>query len=208
MNRIVLNLQKKNGLLLPAVVCVLGIVFGQLAVRGIRQMFPEILLRFHAGYQKEAVTKTMESLELFGYLFLERTKGVLIFWLLNLTIFGLPYYMFCLVKKSFQISFLFGTFLLQYGGKGFFLGLCNYFPELLALLPLYYLCLKFGLLLIGETKNGQVFGTPGSQVMKKYGIWIFISILLCAVSAALAAWFGQPVLAWAVKVILGDGKNG
>lgn len=201
MNRRIADLQKRSSFLLLILLGTLGLILGQLAVYGIKHWFPELLVQFYTDYQREAVTDTMNVVELFGYLFLEKAKKVLIFWLLDLTIFGLPYYLFCIVKKSFQISFLFGAFLLQYKINGILLGVCNYFPELFALIPLYYVCLKFGLQFLGETKNGQsVYGNMGF-LLKKYLPWICFTLLLCAADAALAAWFGQPVLHWVFQFL-------
>lgn len=201
MGKKIVDQQKRSFLILPMFLVILGIILGQLVVQGMKKWFPETLIRFYTGYKREAAADIMNVFEFFGYIFLEKAKKVLIFWLLDFTIFGLPYYLFCIVKKSFQISFLFGAFIIQYKIKGIFLGICNYFPELIALIPLYYLCLKFGFRFLTETQNGQSFHGNGGILLKKYIPWILLTLLLCAFDAALATWFGQPVLNWALQWI-------
>ena len=52
-----------------------------------------------------------------------------------------------------------------------------------------------------ETQNGQSFHGNGGILLKRYIPWILLTLFLCAFDAALAAWFGQPVLNWALQWI-------
>lgn len=200
MNRILLYLQKKGPLVLPVVLLLLGIALGQLTVRGCYYFFPDLLENWNISYQKEVIKETENVFQLFQYLFFNQCQMLLIFWLLSITILGLPYYVICILKVSFQVSFLIGSFLLFHGTKGIFLGFCNYFPSIICRLPMYYICIKYGLQLIGDIGGGTT-SSLHNILWKKYGRWVMLSILLLIGAAALEAWFGHSVLAWAVKSI-------
>lgn len=193
---------KKEPLVLPVVLIILGLIAGYLLAKIFYSLLPEVIINWNENYIKEITNIKTEGMELFRYIIFDLLKEAAIYFLLCMTILGIPYYIYVILKKSFQVSFLISNFIHVYNSKGVFMAFCHYFPQMLLYIPASYLCIKYGYNLYADIQSGKVKPSfKNNSLLKKYGKNIIIIICCFLIGALLEAFVGTNLWFWSVDVI-------
>lgn len=192
----------KEPLALPVVLIVIGLIAGYITARIFYSLIPDVIVKWNNEYIAAITNTEQKRISLFLYIVKKTIKEVLIYFMLCLTILGIPYYVYTILKKSFQVSFLVSTFIHVYTSKGIFMAFCNYFPQMLLYLPASYLCIKHGFSLYTDIQSGKVKPSlRNNALIKRYGKNFLFIILLFTVGAVLEAFVGRILWSWAAGAI-------
>jgi stage II sporulation protein M len=127
-------------LLLLTVGLLLGIGFANI----FRTSYEAELISYRTKVFADITKNAIDYSEFFLYVLIKNFREFIIFWLLSITILGIPYMAVKICSFGFLSGFLISAITMQYGLKGMLLILINEFPHGLVYLPVAIICLSKG----------------------------------------------------------------
>lgn len=174
---------------------IVGLFFGVLAANMFQPFYFERLMNYQNTIFSEIARDSIDNSGLFIYIIGKNFREFLVFWLLSITILGIPYMVLKLTAFGFSTGFFISAIAMQYGFKGILLILAYGFPHGIIYLPIILLCLHkgYGLCRSIYYENRNYMGVILKQVKSYIFLWIFLSVLL-VLGSFLEAYVGSFIL--------------
>ena len=149
-------------------------------------------MNYHNVIFSEIVREKINYSQLFFYILKENLKEFMVFWLLSITILGIPYMVLRLIYFGFSLGFFISVIAMQYGFKGMLLILVYEFPHGLIYIPVILLSLYKGFVLCRSIyyDNRNITDTIRS-LLKSYILLIIFLIALLLLGSFLEAYVGS-----------------
>jgi len=175
---------------------VLGIIFSNI----FQPFYYEKMINLHDNLFSDIVREKIDYTGLFIYILGKNFREFFVFWLLCITVLGIPYMILKLVALGFTTGFFISSIAMQYGIKGILLILAYIFPHGLVYIPVIILCLYNGFRLTKTIyyDNPGHFGVIFKQLKTYILLLIFLTVLILLGSfleAYVGSFFLKKVLA-------------
>lgn len=160
-----------------------------------RSLYYDKMMTYHNVIFADIVREKIDQTELFIYILGKNLKEFAVFWLLSITILGIPYIIFKILAFGFSTGFFISAIAIQYGLKGIILVLAYKFPHGIIYLPIIILCIHKGYNLTRSIyyDSRDYMGTILRQVKSYFILWLFLAVLLL-LGSFLEAYVGSFVL--------------
>lgn len=200
MKQIRLKLQRLNVAQISVILVIIGLFLGVLFANMFQSFYYERMMSYHNVIFAEIVVENINYSALFIYILKENFKEFIVFWMLSITILGIPYMALRLVYFGFSIGFFISAIAMQYGFKGILLILAYEFPHGLIYLPIIILSLYKGFDLCKSIyyDNRNFSGTIMSKLKSYTLLFVFLAMLLL-----LGSFFEAYVGSFFLKKTLG-----
>lgn len=152
-------------------------------------------MNYHNVIFAEIVRENIDYSDLFFYILTSNFKEFMVFWLLSITILGIPYIMLKMITFGFSTGFFISAIAMQYGFKGILLILTYKFPHGIIYIPIIVLCIHKGNSLTRSIyyENRDYIGTIFRQLKSYLFLLLFLSALL-VLGSIVEAYFGSFLL--------------
>lgn len=177
------------------ILLIFGLFFGVLFANVFRDSYSSQMKDYQNTIFADVSENTIDYSGLFRYTLLNNLNEYVIFWLLCITVLGIPYMAFKIVSFGFFSGFLISAVTMQYGLKGIVLILAYQFPHGLVYLPVALLCLYKGFRLnrtIYNDSRNPLGGIP--KLIKENIIIIIILAAMLLIGSLLEAYVGSFLL--------------
>lgn len=180
MKLIKLKLQRFNMIQISVIIVIIGLFLGVLFANMFQSFYYERMMNYNNVIFSEIVKEEINYSGLFFYVLKENYEEFIVFWLLSITILGIPYMILRLIYLGFSVGFFISAIAMQYGFKGILLILAYEFPHGLIYIPVILLSLYkgFGLCKTIYYDNRNVSGTIISQLKSYILLFVFLAVLL------------------------------
>jgi stage II sporulation protein M len=164
---------------------IFGVFLGNLCANIFKETYVGQIQSYEANIFSRIVSNDINYAGLFRYILGKNFSSFLVFWLLSITILGIPYMALKITSFGFFAGFFISAVTMQYGMKGLLLVLVYVFPHGLLYLPVWLLSLYKGFELCrtiyhdNRTNIGSI-----AKLLKSYAL-----IILILAAALLAASF-------------------
>ncbi len=160
-----------------------------------RAFYYDKMMSYHNIIFSEIVRENINYSGLFIYILGKNFREFLVFWLLSITILGIPYMILKIITFGFSTGFFISAIAMQYGFKGILLILSYKFPHGIIYLPIIMLCIHKGYNLTRTIyhDNRDYMGTITRQLKSYLLLFVFLSILL-VLGSFLEAYAGSFIL--------------
>lgn len=195
MKQIKLQLQRLNIIQIAVFLLVIGLFLGVLFANLFRNSYFDQMINYQSEVFKDIVMEDIDYTGLFFYILRNNFKEFVIFWLLCVTILGIPYMALKIVSFGFTSGFFISAIAMQYGFKGIILILVYILPHGLLYLPVAVICLYKGYYLCRtiyyDKKNylGSIF-----RQLKSYMLLLLLLAILLILGSFLEAYAGSFIL--------------
>ncbi|HHT56740.1 stage II sporulation protein M [Herbinix luporum] len=180
MKHIKIRVQSMSLIQISILLMILGVFFGVLFANIFQSSYYDRMMNYHNLVFTEIVREDIDYTGLFLYVLNKNFKEFIVFWLISITILGIPYMIFKLLTLGFSMGFFISAIAMQYGFKGILLILSYGFPHGLIYIPLIILCLYKGYSLcvsIYYDKRNYA-GTIMEHIKSNIFVLIFLAVLL------------------------------
>ena len=160
------------------IILAFGLFFGILVANIFRDKCIELLQNYEADVFFKIVSNHIDYEGLFRYVLVRNLKDFMIFWLLSITILGIPYMALKITSFGFITGFLISAVSMQYGVKGLLLILVYAFPHGLFYLPIALISLYRGFHLCRAIYHENRASLQG--IIKRLRINLFLLLMLAA----------------------------
>lgn len=133
-----------NILQLSVILLVSGLILGVLCANLFKDTYVGQFQNYEVNLFSKIINSKINHPGLFRYILGKNFKEFFVFWLLCITILGIPYMAFKITFFGFFTGFFISALAMQYGVKGFILVLAYVFPHGLLYLPIALLSLLKG----------------------------------------------------------------
>ncbi len=199
MKQLKLQLNKLNVIQISIFLLVFGVFLGVLCANIFRDNYMGQLQSYETNIFGKITLGDIDYLGLFQYVLGKNFGDFAIFWLLSITILGIPYMAFKITSYGFFAGFFISVVTLQYGFKGMLLVVVYVFPQGLLYLPISLVCLYKGFELCRTiySENRNNFG--GITKLLKGN---FFLLLLLALALLIASFLEAYPGAYLLKKVL------
>lgn len=200
MKQIRFKIQRLSMIQTSILLMIIGLFFGVLSANMFRPFYYERMMNYYNVIFVEIAREKIDHSGLFLYILGGNFREFAMFWLLSITILGIPYMILKLIAFGFSAGFFISAISMQYGFKGILLILVYKFPHGLIYLPIIILCLHKGFNLCRSIyyENKNYLGTIVKELKSYLFLWVFLSVLI-VLGSFLEAYMGAFIL----KKILG-----
>lgn len=177
---------------MSVILLVIGLVFGILFANVFREQYYQQLEVYQNTVFTEITISNIDYYGLFLYIITENFKEFAVFWLLSITILGIPYMAYKIASFGFTTGFFISSITMHYGVKGLLLILVYPFPHGIIYLPIALLCLYKGFYLcrsINYDKH-KFMGTLKHQ-LKQYLLLLIVLSILILFASFIEAYVGS-----------------
>jgi stage II sporulation protein M len=198
-----LQLRRLNVVQIAIILLILGLFCGVLFANIFEKSYDQQMLNYHTSVFSKITESKIDYTGFFGYVLTKNFGEFAIFWLLCITILGIPYMAYKIASFGFFTGFFISTVTMQYGLKGILLILAYVFPHGLVYLPIAVLCLYKGYDLctsIYHDKRNHISGMA-SLIKSKLAILCLLAVLL-AIGSFLEAYAGSYILKKTLEVFV------
>jgi len=174
---------------------VIGAFFGVLCANIFRANYTMQMQTYESNIFGKIVDGDIDYMALFQYVLGKNFNSFIIFWLLSLTILGIPYMALKVTSFGFFSGFFISAITMQYGLKGVILVAVYMFPQGLLYLPIALISLYKGFALCRTiySENRNNFG--GILKLVKSNLFLIFLLALALVAASfLEAYPGAYLL--------------
>ena len=201
MKQFKLQFHKLNVIQIAIILLVLGLFLGVLCANIFRENYVNQIQVFEDDVFSKITASSIDYTGFFGYVLSKNFSSFIIFWLLSVTILGIPYMAFKVTSFGFFSGFFISAITMRYGIKGLVLVIAYVFPQGLLYLPISLFCLYKGFELCRTiySENRNNFG----GIMKLLRGYLPI-ILLLAVALFIASFLEAYPGAFILKKALGS----
>lgn len=181
---------------------IIGLFLGVLFANVFKSFYYDRMMSYHNEIFTDIVRERIDYKGLFIYVLGKSLREFAVFWLLSITILGIPYMIIKIIAFGFSTGFFISAIAMQYGFKGLLLILVYKFPHGLIYLPLIILCLYRGYNLSKSIyyESRDYIGTIRRQLKSYMMLWLFL-IALLVLGCFLEAYVGSFLLKKALSVI-------
>ena len=144
MKRMRLRIQQMSVVRIAILLIILGLFFGVLSANMFQSFYYDRMMNYQNVIFTEIVREDIDYSGLFFYVIGKNLKEFIVFWLLSITILGIPYMIMRLFRFGFYTGFFISSIAMQYGFKGIILVLVYGFPHGLIYIPIFLLSLHRG----------------------------------------------------------------
>jgi len=175
-----IKLQKLTMVQISILLIIVGLFFGILFANLLQPFYYEKMTYFHNHVFSDIVRENIDYSGLFFYVAGKNFREFIVFWLLCITILGIPYMIFKLLIFGFTTGFFISSIAMQYGMKGILLILAYIFPHSLVYIPVIILSLYNGYRLCKTIyyENTGHLGIIIKQLKSYIFLLIFLTVLL------------------------------
>ncbi len=152
-------------------------------------------MSYHNNIFAEIVREDIDYSSLFFYILGNNLREYVVFWLLSVTVLGIPYIILKIITFGFSTGFFISAIAIQYGFKGIILIITYKFPHGIIYLPIIILCIHkgYGLTRSIYYENRDYMGTILRQCKSYLLLWVFLAVLL-VLGSFLEAYVGSFLL--------------
>lgn len=192
MKQIRLKLLRLNVAQISVILVIIGLFLGVLFANLFQSFYYERMMAYHNVIFTEIVAENINYSALFFYILKENFKEFIVFWMLSITILGIPYMVLRLVYFGFSIGFFISAIAMQYGLKGILLILAYEFPHGLIYLPIIIFSLYKGFDLCKSIYyDNRNFSGMIMLQLKNYTLLIVFLAMLLLLGSFLEAYVGS-----------------
>jgi len=195
-----LQLNRPNVIQLSVILLIIGLFLGILCANVFQDHFTKRLQVYEDNVFTEIAGSEINHAGLFRYVLGNNFSDFVMFWLLSITILGIPYMALKITSFGFFSGFFISAVTMEYGFKGIILVLVYFFPHGLMYLPIALICLYRGFLLSREIYQSS--HTSLGSVLKPIRADLVIIILL-AIALVFASFLEAYPGAYLLKKALG-----
>lgn len=177
-----------------------GLFFGVLFANVFRTSYVQDLSALDLSYYKILKNIKLDYIELLKYTITNHLKSFMIFWILCITILGIPFIIGSVVAKGFEVGFLISAVTLQYGLKGILLFFAYLVPQIFLYVPVMIICLQKGFELAQHVYQGTRKPMTKSVVFE-YLALLFMLLALIGIGAILETYIGSSILKKTLEII-------
>lgn len=200
MKKMKLQLQNLSVLQISVFLLIFGMFLGVLCANIFKDSYVGQIRDYEANLFSKITTSNIDYTGLFRYVLGKNFNSFLIFWLLSITILGIPYMALKVTSFGFFTGFFISAVTMQYGIKGIILVLAYVFPHGLLYLPIALISLYKGFELCRTIYHENRTNVGGiARLVKSY----FMIILLLAVALLIASFLEAFPGAYLLKKALG-----
>lgn len=195
MKQLKLHLHRFSMVQVAILLLIIGVILGVLFANFFQGSYLEQIQQYQKMIFKDISNKQIDYSGLFTYVLGKNFKEFAFFWLLSLTILGIPYMAYKIVSIGFYIGFFISVTTMQYGFKGILLVLVYAFPHGLLYLPVALLCLYKGFSMCKTIYNEK--RSSLQSILKLLRSQLILLLLLAAIlliASFLEAYVGAYLL--------------
>ena len=197
-----LKLQRMNIIQISIFLMIVGLLFGVLSANIFRTFYYDRMMSYHNVIFTEIVRENIDYTGLFFYILGNNLREFVVFWLISITILGIPYIIIKIIAFGFSTGFFISAIAMQYGFKGLLLILVYKFPHGIIYLPVIFLCIYKGYSLSRSIyyESRDYIGAILRQLKSYLLLWLFLSVLL-VLGSYLEAYVGSFLLKKTLSLI-------
>ena len=183
-----------------------GILIGVFAANLLKDYYLGDIKVLDTKYYSILTTDNLDYISLLKYTLLDHMKEFFIYWILCLTIIGIPYVILAIVYKGFGIGFLISVTTVLYGSKGILLFFAYLMPQALIYVPVILICLRKGYQLAQRSfyKTKARIDFNKSMIMGYLAV-VFILMTLIIIGSLLETYLGTILLKRALEICVSMG---
>ncbi len=200
MKKFRLQLNRPNIIQVAVIVLIIGLILGIVCANIFQENFTKRLQIYEDNVFTEIADSEIDYAGLFRYILGNNFSDFIMFWLLCITILGIPYMAFKIGSFGFFSGFFISAVTMEYGFKGIILVLVYLFPHGLMYLPIVLICLYRGYSLSRDIYQSS--HTSLAAILKPIRENLLV-ILLLAVALVFASFLEAYPGAYFLKKALG-----
>ena len=178
-----------------AIIFLIGLIIGGLFANLMKKYYLSDMRVLDYTYQSILSNQELDYISLLKYALLNNLKEFALFWILCLTIIGIPYICIAICYKGIQAGFLISSVIMIYGSKGILLFFSYLLPQALIYVPVMLICLQKGFTLAQHSfyrsRNRSVDDKTSAL---GYAALILVLLILLFLGAVVETYFGSAVL--------------
>lgn len=180
MKQLKLKLQRLNLVQISILLIIIGLFSGILFANIFQPFYYDRMINYHNVIFTDIVRENIDYPGLFLYVLGKNYREFIVFWLLTVTILGIPYMILKLITFGFSTGFFISSIAMQYGLKGIILILAYIFPHGLIYIPVIILSLYkgYGLSRTIYYDNRNHMGIIIKQLKSYIFLLIFLAVLI------------------------------
>ncbi|HWT27273.1 MAG TPA: stage II sporulation protein M [Mobilitalea sp.] len=194
------QLHRLSAIQVAIVLLILGLFFGVLFANIFRDSYQEQMTKYQSTIFTDVTQNNIDYAGLFRYVLVKNYKEFFVFWLLSITILGIPYMAYKVINFGFFAGFFVSCVTIQFGLKGILLVLVYEFPHGLLYLPIILISLYKGFQLSSTVFRDNRNHIGGISKLVKSNL---IIILLLAVGLLFASFLEAYAGSFLLKKTLG-----
>ncbi len=132
------NMEQMGFLKGVLIVFFVGFLIGIFLVVGLREYLGEYLDVFYSNFISNLGKYELEYGVLWKKVVKKRVESFFLMGVFGISILGIPYVVCFLIWKGIFLGFLFGSMIVQFGGKGVVIGILYGFPQMIFYVPVMY----------------------------------------------------------------------
>lgn len=203
MRRLKSQLHNLNIVQMAIILLICGLFFGVLAANIFRDSYVVQVKDYQLKVFTDINHNNVDYAGLFWYILAENLKGFILFWLLSITILGIPYMALKIGVFGFYTGFFISQATIQYGLKGLLLVLLFEFPHGLIYLPVAIISLYKGFELCRKIYHDNRSHLIGLfRIIRPYLFLILVLALALLFGSFLEAYAGSFLLKKAIHLYI------
>lgn len=200
MNKLKLQWHRLSVLQISVFLLIFGVFLGVLCANIFRESYLGQIKDYELSVFSKITSNKIDYAGLFRYILGKNFNDFVVFWLLCITILGIPYMALKITSFGFFTGFLISAVTMQYGIKGILLVLVYVFPHGLLYLPIALISLYKGFELCKTIYHENRSNLSGiARLVRTY----LIIIVLLAVALLIASFLEAYPGAYLLKKALG-----
>ena len=200
MKQLKLQLHRLSVIQIMVFLLIVGLFLGVLCANIFSENYTVQMRNYEENVFSEITSKQLDYSGLFRYVLGKNFNDFIVFWLLSITILGIPYMALKITSFGFFTGFFISTVTMQYGIKGLLLVLVYVFPHGLVYLPIALISLYKGFGLCRTIYHDNRTYVGGITKLVKSHLMI---ILLLAVALLVGSFLEAYPGAFLLKKTLG-----
>lgn len=144
MKQLKFQLHRLSVVQISIILLIIGLFFGVLFANVFQKSYDKQMLNYQNNVFSSITSSEIDYSSLFGYVLTKNFGEFAVFWLLCITILGVPYMVYKIISFGFFAGFFISAVSMQYGIKGILLVLAYVFPHGLLYLPIAVISLYKG----------------------------------------------------------------
>jgi len=174
---------------------IIGLLIGVLIANLFNSFYYDLIMNYNNVIFSDIVKEDIDYTGLFLYVLGRNYREFIVFWLLSVTILGIPYMIIKLITFGFSTGFFISSIAMQYGLKGILLILAYLFPHGLIYIPVIILSLYkgYGLSRAIYYDNRYHMGSIIRQLKSYIFLLVFLAVLIL-LGSFLEAYAGSFLL--------------
>lgn len=200
MKQLRLQFKSLNVVQISLFLLMIGLFLGVLCANLFKDNYTAQIQNYEADVFSKISAGNINYSGLFRYILGKNFNGFLVFWLLSITILGIPYMALKITSFGFFAGFFISSATMQYGVKGLFLVLVYVFPHGLLYLPIALFSLYKGYEICRTIYHDNRTNVVGIERLIRQNLLL---IVLLAIALLVASFLEAYPGAYFLKKALG-----